>query len=167
MYKKVTLLILVILGVVILCGIFMYNKLEKFGNLTDNTIIRTDLDMSYMGQQSTGMDILNPNYIYEKNPNFNTLNDLPFLINPNDPTKGYYYNRIKLENNPNSELLLKENMTKVNNLLDEHIEPIKKPNEIGFRGYNNYVELDENNYSPVTSIGKSLLTPFINYPLPS
>jgi len=162
---KLTLLILFILAIGIYLFIYFF-KLEKFGNLTDNTIIRTDLDMSYMGQQPTGMDILNPNYIYEKNQNYNTLNDLPYLINPNDPSKGYYYNRIKLENNPNSELLLKENMTKVNNILDTHIEPIKKPNEIGYRGYNNYVELDENNYSPVTSIGKSLLTPFIYYPLP-
>jgi len=40
--------------------------------------------------------------------------------------------------------------------------PINGP----FDGYNSHVKLQDYSYGNVTSIGKSLLTPFVNYPLP-
>ena len=53
------------------------------------------------------MDYTQNYYETAQNPNYNTLNDMPFLIDPQNPNKGYYYNKIKIETNPNSELLQK------------------------------------------------------------
>ena len=40
-------------------------------------------------------------------------------------------------------------------------------NDRDITGYNNYENLSEDSYANITSIGKSLLTPYSSYPLPS
>ena len=171
MDKLTIILIVASFIAVILIFVGLYQSVDNFGALPNNEEPRKDYQ--YLAQQ------LNPTATAEveirefdidaKDPNYNTLNDLPFLIDPQNPNKGYYYNRVKIETNPNSELMKKEqeNIQKINEIMNNHVEPVKQPNEIGFKGYNNYVNLGDDNYANIYALGKSLLTPYAAWPLPS
>jgi len=163
-------IVLAIVAAIIGFGI-KYLTTEHFGSLPDNETRRKDLQyiMNQSNPTATEEIAVRDYYMDAKDPNFNTLNDLPFLIDPVNPTQGYYYNRVKMEMNPDSELMRKEkmNLAKVNKLVNDHVDTVKPPNDIGFKGYNNYVDLREDSYAPVYSIGKSLLVPYTDFPVPS
>ena len=91
----------------------------------------------------------------------------------------YYSNKAKLVNKKKSQLVQLQDLylNKINaankvpdnfdnlsdNLSDDSSNsPINGP----FDGYNSHVKLQDYSYGNITSIGKSLLTPFVNYPLP-
>ena len=103
-----------------------------------------------------------------ENPNYNTYNNLPYIIDPQNANEGYYYNRVKLVTNPNSPLLKKaiHNMKKIDKQL-KNCANKKLTNTRKVNGFNNYENLSEDSYANITSIGKSLLTPYTSYPLPS
>lgn len=150
--------------------------IEKFsGSLPDYTETRDDSVMDYISNKSNSSTeelleaVINDEDISKiENPNFNTLNNLPYLIDPQNPNEGYYYNRVKLITNPNSPLLkkAKKNMERIDLELKKCANNnLTNNRDIG--GYNKYEDLSEDSYSNVTSIGKSLLTPYSSYPLPS
>ena len=150
------------------------DSIEKYGNLS-NVEDRENEIMNYISNKSnqTSEDLLhaivNEDDISKKeNPNFNTLNNLPYLIDPQNPNEGYYYNRVKLITNPNSPLLkkAKQNMKKIDLQLKKCANK-NLTNTRNITGFNNYENLSEDSYANITSIGKSLLTPYTSYPLPS
>jgi hypothetical protein len=116
-----------------------------------------------------------------KDPEYNTVNNMPLLITPDPPTPNqvtnstspsYYSQRVKLIENPDSPLLklnkknlenIKETISKCK-MINKNIPP--KINGT-FDGYNTYVNLRDDSYANITSIGKSMLTPFSSYPVPS
>jgi hypothetical protein len=124
-----------------------------------------------------------PDYYTKQDPNFNLLNNIPLLVSPdivspNMKTKSsyaYYSNRAKLVDKKDSQLVKLQNMylnkikcvtkkakeKREKDLTDENF--INGP----FDGYNSHVNLKEDSYGNVTSVGKSLLTPYISYPVPS
>jgi hypothetical protein len=152
--------------IIIIFMIIKYNnfKLDKFsGNLFKTT---NNDDSNYLSQKinptmEEQMDYTQNYYETAQNPNYNTLNDMPFLIDPQNPNKGYYYNKIKIETNPNSELLQKEkkNAERIDDLISQPFE------EKSIGGYNKYVNLSMGSPANITSIGKSLLSPYISYPV--
>lgn len=116
-----------------------------------------------------------------QNPNFNTVNNIPLLIspdtkNPNQAStilsKAYYKtSRLQLETNPSSPLLKlqEENLKKINNTVEKCKLKNKNNNRLNgpFDGYNAFDNLGSESYSNVTGIGKSMLTPYSEFPLPS
>jgi hypothetical protein len=151
------------------------NIIEKYGSLSDKVDIRDSETSRYISNKSNqSTEDLLQSVISEdditkiENPNFNTYNNLPYLIDPQNPNEGYYYNRVKLVTNPNSPLLKKadENMKRIDILL-KNCSNKNLTNTRDISGYNNYENLSEDSYANVTSIGKSLLTPYTSYPLPS
>ena len=66
--------------------------------------------------------------------------------------------------------LSKENTDKINNVISKYTSEnnYKIPQINGtFDGYNAFVDLKTDSYANVTSIGKSMLTPYVSYPVPS
>ena len=59
-------------------------------------------------------------------------------------------------------------MNKINKVIQSCIKN-QKPLKINgtFDGYNKYPDLQQDSYANFTSIGKSLLTPYVSYPVPS
>lgn len=149
--------------------------IENYGSLPDNVEDREQNVSKYIaGKSNDSTEELLETVINDEDiskiidPNFNTYNNLPYLIDPQNSNEGYYYNRVKLITNPNSPLLKKasDNMRKINMQL-KNCENNNLTNNRDISGYNNYENLSEDSYANVTSIGKSLLTPYTSYPLPS
>ena len=151
----------------------VYN--EKFGSLPNNIINRKDIISGYIANKSNpsteellGSIIDDEDISKIEDPNYNTFNNLPYIIDPQNVNEGYYYNRVKLVTNPDSPLLKKaiKNMKKIDtqlkNCANKNLTNMRKVN-----GFNNYENLSEDSYANITSIGKSLLTPYTSYPLPS
>lgn len=140
---------------------------ESLNNWTDN-FHREAIKIS----PDLGNRIINmPNKFQEmRDPNYNTLNNMPYLIDSENPEKGYYPSRVKLVTDPKSPLLRLEekNADKITNTLNKCV---KSDQEITinktFDGYNKYPNLKGDSYANVTSIGKNLMTPYISYPVPS
>ena len=149
--------------------------IENYGSLPDNVDEREENVIQYIaGRSNQSTEELLQTVINDEDvskiidPNFNTYNNLPYLIDPQNSNEGYYYNRVKLITNPNSPLLKKasENMQKINMELKKCANN-NLTNNRDISGYNNYENLSEDSYANVTSIGKSLLTPYTSFPLPS
>lgn len=150
-------------------------SIEKYGSLPYHPEEREDNDSKYIaGKSNQSTEELLQTVINDEDvskiidPNFNTYNNLPYLIDPQNSNEGYYYNRVKLITNPNSPLLKKanDNMRKINMELKKCVNN-NLTNNRDISGYNNYENLSEDSYANVTSIGKSLLTPYTSFPLPS
>jgi hypothetical protein len=161
-------------------------KKENFGNILDypdnyqaphNSLI-AGLHESKLGNkivdQQTKMQL-------EQDPNYSTVNDLPLLVSPDtdnpnkasSTSKAYYYaSRVKLVENPDSPLIQVWNQNKKD--IQDIVSgcKIKEKKEIppvngSFDGYNAFVDLRTDSYANVTSIGKSMLTPYTSYPVPA
>jgi hypothetical protein len=135
------------------------------------------------------------NYEITQDPDYNSLNDIPLLVAPdtNVPNraghsesqknsqgnfikgpnfKGYYASKVRLIEDTNSPLmkLAKSNADKINNIVNNcTIADTNKVPEVNgtFDGYNAFVDLRTDSYANVTSIGKSMLSPYVSYPVPS
>ena len=151
------------------------NTIEKYGSLPDKITDREENVIQYIAGKSNQSteDLLqtvidNEDISKIIDPNFNTYNNLPYLIDPQNSNEGYYYNRVKLITNPNSPLLKKasENMKRIDLQLKDCANN-NLTNNRDITGFNNYENLSEDSYANVTSIGKSLLTPYSSYPVPS
>ena len=153
----------------------VYKKSENFGSLSNNIIDRKDDIVDYIASRSNPSteelleSVINDEDVSKiENPNYNTYNNLPYIIDPQNANEGYYYNRVKLITNPDSPLLKKaiNNMKKIDtqlkNCANKKLTKMRKVS-----GFNNYENLSEDSYANITSIGKSLLTPYVSYPLPS
>lgn len=161
-------------------------EIENFGNLPDYPQEYDDNRRHLISSilVSPNADkVINQKTIYqtETNQNYNTVNDIPLLISPDSnvpnragpDSKGYYYSsKVKLIEDLNSPLmkLAKSNSNKINAIVAKcTLEDSKKIPEVNgtFDGYNAYVDLRTDSYANITSIGKSMLTPYISYPVPS
>ena len=160
-------------------------EIENFGNLKDypdNYQEPKNRLIANLISSKTGDEIINQKTYYEdaKNKNFNTLNNIPLLIAPDtdnatrapDDAIGYYNNKVKLVTNSDSPLLkiAKENLKNINNIVSKcSIENSNNIPEINgtFDGYNSFVNLKEDSFANVTSIGKGMLTPYNSFPVPS
>jgi hypothetical protein len=163
------------------------DKIENYGNLQDYPLLydnnRKHL-ISNTINSNKGNQIIDQKTIYEtaKDPNYNTVNNLPLLFNPdtNVPNragiyaspKSYFASKVKLIEDPNSPLmkLAKENANKINNVVSKCTlnEKNKVPEVNGtFDGYNSFVDLRSDSYANITSIGKSMLSPYVSFPVPS
>lgn len=158
---------------------------ENFGNLQDYPLIYDDNRRHLISSVITepkANKIIEQKTIYEtaQDPNYNTVNNLPLLVAPdtNVPnragpnSKGYYASKVKLIEDPNSPLmkLAKSNADKINATVARcTLADSKKIPEINgtFDGYNAFADLRTDSYANITSIGKSMLTPYVSYPVPS
>lgn len=158
---------------------------ENFGNLQDYPLIYDDNRRHLISSVLTepkANQIINQKTKYETatDPNYNTVNNIPLLIAPdtNVPNRagpdsiGYYASKVKLVEDPNSPLmkLAKENANKINEVVAKCTlaDSKKIPQTNGtFDGYNAFVDLRTDSYANITSIGKSMLSPYVSYPVPS
>lgn len=157
---------------------------ELFGNLPDYPepqSVDTKHILSGLINSNEASETIDNQSIYTTatNSNYNTVNDLPLLIAPdtNVPnragpeSKGYFKSKVKLIEDPESPLmkLFKKNENLIDKTLtkcsenDAQIPPVNGP----YDGYNTYLDLKTDSYANVTSIGKSMLTPYVSYPVPS
>lgn len=162
--------ILLILIIIIVIYLFLNRQNEEnFGELNDNNLTNDDLKIGNLLQQikPNTEELLDTDEINKQNDNFNTVNNLPFLINPSNHNEGYYFERVKLVTNKNSPLLKmgEINMKNINNTLKKCYKN-KQNKNLGV-GYNKFEDLQNSSYANITSIGKSLLTPYVSFPVPS
>jgi hypothetical protein len=147
---------------------------ENYGSLPDKYENKDDEHINIFAQRISsdlGNNIINQsNGINIQNPNYNTIDNYPFLIDPDNSKEGYYQSRVKLISDSSSPLLKLEeiNMDKLNQVIKSCIKN-QKPLETNetFDGYNKYPNLQSGSFANFTSIGKSLLTPYTSYPVPS
>lgn len=158
---------------------------ENFGNIQDYPLIydnnRRNLISSKIVKPIANK-IIEQKSIYQtaQDPNYNTVNDLPLLVAPDTDvpnragpdSKGYYASKVKLIEDPNSPLmkLAKSNADKINGVVAKcTLADSKKIPEINgtFDGYNAFADLRTDSYANITSIGKSMLSPYVSYPVPS
>ena len=158
---------------------------ENFGNLQDYPLSYDDNRrhlLSSIITEPNANKVIEQKTIYEtaKDPNYNSLNDIPLLVAPdtNVPnragsnSKGYYASRVKLVEDHNSPLmkLAKLNADKINKVVAKcTLNDANKIPEVNgtFDGYNAFVDLRTDSYANITSIGKSMLSPYVSYPVPS
>lgn len=155
---------------------------EPFGNLPnypEKQTVDTKHILSGLINSNEASETIDNQSIYttETNPNYNTVNNLPLLFAPdtNVPnragpeSKGYFKSKVKLIEDPESPLmkLFKQNEKSIEKTLEKcSNNPI--PNINGpYDGYNTFVDLKTDSYANVASIGKSMLTPYVSYPVPS
>lgn len=119
-------------------------------------------------------------YNTAQDPNFNNLNNIPVLISPSPPgpnstpdsSPSYYANRVKLIDNPDSNLLkiYQKNHANLENKASKcNAQSREAPPMINgtFDGYNAFDNLNTDSYANVTAIGKGMLTPYTSFPVPS
>lgn len=176
-------LLLILIALIVYLVYKSVNDKDYFTNLISGPSY-TELDTNVLASKTyenkpliTEMDFLDT----IQNPNFNTVNNIPLLISPdtNNPnqastslSKGYFKtSRLQLETNPSSPLLKlqQENLNKINNTVEKCKLGNKNNIRINgtFDGYNAFDNLSTQSYSNVTGIGKSMLTPYSDFPLPS
>lgn len=173
----IILLIIIIIIVLYEFNIYIIKNKETFSSSPSKVVMLPE-NINYLSQQISTDEAdkiitLNDDLIGEiQNPNYDTLNNMPYLIN--DEGTGYYQKKIKIETNPNSPLLALNNYN--NKILNDNISYCKKKKDenknennqtTNIKGYNNYVNLRNENNSPVSGIGRSLLTQYDGLPLPS
>lgn len=147
---------------------------ENFGSLPDKYPQRDDEHIDIFAQRiSSNLAnniINNSNNINVQDPNYNTIDNYPYLIDPDNSTEGYYQSRVKLISDTSSPLLKLEeaNMQKINQVVNSCIKN-QSPQKIDetYDGYNKYPNLQTGSFANFTSIGKSLLTPYTSYPVAS
>lgn len=158
---------------------------ENYGNLQDYPLTYDDARSHLISStliEPKANKIIDQKTIYQtaQDNNYNTVNDIPLLIAPdtNVPnragpdSKGYYASRVKLIEDSNSPLmkLAKSNADKINKIVAKCTlaDSKKIPETNGtFDGYNAFADLRTDSYANITSIGKSMLTPYVSYPIPS
>jgi hypothetical protein len=149
-------------------------NIEEFGNLPDYPENNPEKDKNLIGGligNNLGNDIIEREAkIYkEKNPNFNTVNKLPYIVNTDT---GKINHKIELVENKDSPLmrLERDNLKYINetisNCKSKESEVDLKVNDT-FKGYNSYVDLGKDSFANIRSIGKSMLTGYVDYPVPS
>lgn len=158
---------------------------ENFGNLQNYPLTYDDNRRHLLSSVITkpkANNIIEQKTKYEtaQDPNYNNLNNLPLLIAPDTDvpnragpnSKGYWESKVKLIEDPNSPLmkLAKANADKINsNVARCTLANKNKVPEVNgtFDGYNAFADLRTDSYANVTSIGKSMLSPYVSYPIPS
>ena len=158
---------------------------ENFGNLQDYPLMYDDNRRHLLSSVITepkANQIIDQKTIYEtaKDPNYNTVNNIPLLVAPDTDvpnragpdSKGYYASKVKLIEDPNSPLmkLARSNEDQINKVIAKcTLSDINRVPEINgtFDGYNAFVDLRTDSYANITSIGKSMLSPYVSYPVPS
>ena len=180
--NTVILILLIIIVVILLCDSNISIQLgsitfgsssdkENFGAIPNPTMETPNIN--YLAQQLSTNNAQNiigseKNIGDIQNPNYNTSNNIPYLVN--DDGTGYYQKRVKIETNPNSELLILANKNK--KILSDNISNCKrtraKYSDIdNIKGYNNWDDLRKESYSKTSGIGKALLTGYSGYPVSS
>ena len=147
---------------------------ENYGSLPDKYDHRDDIHTNIFAQKISsdlGNDIINnSNKINPQDSNYNTIDNYPYLIDPDNSEEGYYQSRVKLISDISSPLLKLEeqNMQKINQVINSCIknQPVQEI-DATYDGYNQYPNLQTGSFANFTSIGKSLLTPYTSYPVPS
>lgn len=161
------------------------HETENFGNLQDYPSVydnnRKHLISSTL-VEPTANEIIEQKTIYQTDtdPNYNTLNNLPLLVAPDTDvpnkaspnSKGYYASKVKLIKDSTSPLmkLAKLNSDKINSVISKcSLADSKKIPEVNgtFDGYNAFSDLRTDSYANISSIGKSMLSPYVSYPIPS
>ena len=156
--------------IISVCGLVYYatTKYDLFsGTLTDNNEVINTLNEQQtpptINETINNLDETINYYETKQNDNYNTVNDLPYLITPDNPNTGYYFTKTKIIYNKNSPLLKKEN-----DYFKKKCDSCNKSIEANsITGYNGYANLKSGSFANITSIGKSLLTPYVSYPVPS
>ena len=161
------------------------NNEENFGNIKDYPDKYDNKDLHIMTgviNLDNGNKIINnqTKYTTLKDENYNSVNNIPLLFAPDTdvPNKagpdaiGYYSSKVKLIADQSSPLmkLYKQNSDKINSVVAKStLANTKRIPEVNgtFDGYNSFVDLKTDSYANVTSIGKSMLTPYVSYPVPS
>jgi hypothetical protein len=92
------------------------------------------------------------------------MNNLPYLIDPNNIGEGYLNNKVKLVENKDSPLMKLEKIYK--NKINNNINNCTTEKKL-FDGYNKYNDLRKDNYANVTAIGKNLIVPYTSFPIAS
>jgi hypothetical protein len=147
---------------------------ENYGSLPIKYEERDDEHIDRFAQRlssNLGNDLIDKsNGINVQDPNYNVIDNYPYLVDPDDAKEGYYESRVKLITDDSSPLLKLEqlNLNKINQVLNTCIKN-EKPLETNgtYDGYNKYPNLQGGSFANFTSIGKSLLTPYVSYPVPS
>jgi hypothetical protein len=147
---------------------------ENYGSLPDKYEQNDDEHTNVFAQRISsdlGEELINnSNKMNQQNPNYNTIDNYPYLIDPDDSKEGYYQSRVKLTFDQSSPLLKlqEKNMQKINQVINSCIKN-QPPQKIDatYDGYNQYPNLQSGSFANFTSIGKSLLTPYTSYPVPS
>ena len=158
---------------------------ENFGNIQDYPLVYDDNRRHLIAStlvEPKANKIIEQKTIYEtaQDPNYNTVNNIPLLVAPDTDvpnragpdSKGYYASKVKLIEDTNSPLmkLAKSNADKINATVAKcTLEDSKKIPETNgtFDGYNAFADLRTDSYANITSIGKSMLSPYVSYPVPS
>lgn len=157
---------------------------ENFGNLHDYPLIYDDNRRHLLSSsivEPSANKVIEQKTIYQTatDDNYNTVNNVPLLIAPDTDvpnkagpySKGYHALKVKLIEDPNSPLmkLSKLNSNKINMIVSTCAQNDTKTNDINgtFDGYNAFVDLRTDSYANITSIGKSMLSPYTSYPVPS
>ena len=161
------------------------SNIENFGNLQDYPLLYGDNRrhlLSSVIYEPVANQILEQQTNYEtaEDPNYNSVNDLPLLVAPDTDvpnragpnSQGYYSSRVRLVEDLNSPLmkLAKSNANKINSVIAKStLADSKKIPEVNgtFDGYNAFADLRTDSYANITSIGKSMLSPYVSYPVPS
>lgn len=190
-YDKIDIWILVLLTVLVVfiigfnvCKITNNNKAEEnFGDI--NNYPQTWANPNQIAgiiSDNTGNDILETKNKYEtsQNLNYSTLNNIPLLVSPDLPSpnqasetsKGYYRVRLIPNSDPESPLLKleKKYLDKIETCaLKKKILNTNSALQINntFDGYNTYADLQRGSFANVSSIGKSMMTPYTSFPVPS
>ncbi len=140
--------------------------IENYGNLPDDVTEMTKLDYQNISNNKATL-IINKNdqdTITDLSDNYNTMNNLPFLVDPNNNKDGYLKNKVKLVENKNSPLLKLDKIYK--NKIDSNIKNCPPEKKL-YDGYNKYNDLRKDNFANVTAIGKNLIVPYTSYPIAS
>jgi len=140
--------------------------IENYGNLPDDVTEMTKLDYQNISNNNATL-IINKNdqdTISDLSDNYNTMNNLPFLVDPNNNKDGYLKNKVKLVENKNSPLLKLDTMYK--NKINNNIKNCPQEKKL-YDGYNKYNDLRKDNFANVTAIGKNLIVPYTSYPIAS
>ena len=163
------------------------DNIENFENLNTDKFMDMNIDSTSSQYDNSTLEnqsnkiINSQSYIENKiNPNYNTVNDLPLLFSPDTDvpnksspsSKGYYSSKVKLIEDKNSPLMKLniQNTNKINNIINKcTLNDSNKIPQVNntFDGYNKFDDLKTDSYANVTSIGKSMLTPYVSYPVSS
>jgi len=142
-------------------------SVENYGNLP-NGIIKEITNNNYQlisNNNATKIIKSDEDTITELTNNYNNMNNLPYLVDPKNTGKGFLNNKVKLVENPNSQLLKLD--TKYKKELNQKINKCSSPPKQFFDGYNKYNDLRKVNYANFTSIGKNLIVPYTSFPVAS
>jgi len=146
------------------------NTIESYGNLPDHITEKSNLEYQNISNNNATLIInkSDQNTITDLSQDYNTMNNLPYLVDPdndpNNPNKGYLYNKVKLVENKDSPLMKLDKIYK--NKINNNINSCTTEKKL-YDGYNKYNDLRKDNYANVTAIGKNLIVPYTSFPVAS